>query len=115
MSVPEHIATFALRALDDPDALPVLGDMVLESGWVEPWPLARRKPNAGRPTRHWALRIVAYAMFGSWPKVQRNGRFVDSLKGQWPVVGRCLVEPERVAFYANLVVQPPGHNWRITL
>jgi len=101
------ILELALRSMDDPSALPVLGDAVQEAGWCDVrvmsvmWPIregwtrdlrlqARRHREAtlitapamfaafaSRPSRGWACAIAAVLLFGAWRQ-----------RGRWPVVRR---------------------------
>ncbi len=84
----EALLKLAIRALGDPDALPVLGDLILESGWddqrawslitrAEPYkvdPLYEgyiqkrwRTEAVSRPTPKLARSVVAVLLFGDWP------------------------------------------------
>ncbi len=84
MTVPTILAALALQAMSDPQALLVLSDLVMESGW-------RRDDSVHRalhPSPDWAKRLAARALFESWPTMMRD----------WPVVARCwtsTVDPSR--------------------
>ncbi len=94
MTVPPNVAALAFLALHDDDAIPVLGDAVLEAGWyddrvMELWDLGylspytpsyaheiRRRRLFDRCTtgqhvirsklRRWVWAIAAVAIFGEW-------------------------------------------------
>lgn len=66
-----RVVGWAFRALEDPSALPVLGDVVLECGWSDARVDALCPPkdgieHAAAPTDAWARAIAAVHLFGDW-------------------------------------------------
>ena len=88
-----NLRKLALAACEDDAALPVLGDAVLESGWVDRRVCrlmlaysaveskAKHREYAAAPTREWARACAAVLMFGGWAK------------GYWPWLGTHGVRP----------------------
>ncbi len=85
------IRELAILALDDPDAVGVLGDAVQESGWFDRRALYLLRPNtrprghqqrkfrrlSAAPNAEWARAIAAVFLFGGWASTR------------WPAIDRC--------------------------
>lgn len=94
-----NLLPLALQAVDDPDALPVLGDAVIESGWddeaqypLEPYALIapRLLGSPDQPTREWAWAIVAVLLFKDWqttpwpaPRLSVPQEWIRSIEGSY--------------------------------
>lgn len=99
----ELLIQIALRAMQDDDALPVLQDAILESGYTD-FNVANLSVKLGylvteAIANNYASAVAAFLLFSGWPT-------------SWPLANRC-----RYVHFIDwkLEIRPPQPNMRISI